>query len=102
MPIVNGTKKNQVMKKKKKRKGLEISTLNKLLTRFSLLLARIKAGNNWCKLKNKIRQILFLGEHIVDNKLVITKEPKHYCFDLPKDADNILDHEIIKHDELLA
>ena len=52
--------------------------------------------------KNKIRQILCLGEHIVDNKLVITKEPKHYCFDLPKDADNILDHEIIKHDELLA
>ena len=46
MPIVNGTKKNQVMKKKKKRKGLEISTLNKLLTRLSILLARIKAGNN--------------------------------------------------------
>ena len=72
------------------------------MTRLSILLARIKAGSNWYKLKNKIRQILFLGEHILDNKLVITKEPKHYRFDLPKDGDNILDHEIIKHDELLA
>ena len=33
---------------------------NKLLTRLPLLLAQIKAGNNSCKLKNKMRQILYL------------------------------------------
>ena len=31
--------------------------------------------------------------NIVDNKLVITTEPKNFCFDLPKDADNYLEHE---------
>ena len=44
----------------KQGKGLEILTPNNLLTRFLILLARIKAGNNSYKLKNEIRQILCL------------------------------------------
>ena len=37
-------------------KGLKILTPNILFTRLPILLAQIKAGNNSCKLKNKIRQ----------------------------------------------
>ena len=44
----------------KEGKGLRIVTPNKLLTKCSILLAVIKAGKNSCKLKNKIRQILYL------------------------------------------
>ena len=44
----------------KEGKGLKILTPNKLLTRLSILLAQIKAGNNSNKLKNEIRQILYL------------------------------------------
>ena len=43
----------------KEGKGLKTLTLNKL-TRLPILLAQIKAGNNSNKLKNKIRQILYL------------------------------------------
>lgn len=39
------------------RKQLEMVILNKLLTRLPTLLAQMKAGNNSCKLKYKIRQI---------------------------------------------
>ena len=42
------------------RKGLKILTPNKLLTTLPILLAKIKAGNNSYKLKNEIRQILYL------------------------------------------
>ena len=42
----------------KKGKGLNFLTPNKLLTRFPILLAQIKAGNNLSKLKREIRQIL--------------------------------------------
>ena len=34
--------------------------LNKLLTRLPVPLTQIKAGNNSCKLKNEIRQLLYL------------------------------------------
>ena len=44
----------------KKGKGLRILPPNKLLTRLPVLLAQIKAGNNSYKLKNEIRQILYL------------------------------------------
>ena len=44
----------------KEGKGLKIFTSNKLLTRLPILLAQIKAGNNSYKLKNEIRQILYL------------------------------------------
>ena len=51
-------------------KGLKILIPNKFLTRLPILLAQIKAGNNSYKLKNGIRQILYLSfQH---NK--ITKE----------------------------
>ena len=39
----------------KTRKRLGILTLNKLLTRYPVLLSQIKAGNNSYKLKNEIR-----------------------------------------------
>ena len=44
----------------KEGQGLTILTPNKLLTRLPILLAQIKAGNNSCKLKNEIKQVLFL------------------------------------------
>ena len=40
--------------------GLKFWTPNKLLTRLLILLAQIKAGNNSYRLKNEIRQILYL------------------------------------------
>ena len=40
--------------------GLTILTPNKPLTRLSILLAQIEAGSNLYKLKNEIRQILYL------------------------------------------
>ena len=42
----------------KEEKGLKILTQNKLLSRLSILLAQIKAGNNSNTLINEIRQIL--------------------------------------------
>ena len=41
-------------------KGLKILTPNKLVTRLPILLAQTKAGNNSYKLKNEIRQLLYL------------------------------------------
>ena len=48
--------------KKKVNEGtsLKILSPNKLLTRLPVLLAQIKAGDNSYKLKNEIRQILYL------------------------------------------
>ena len=43
-----------------------------------------------------------MGVHIEYIKLIIKGEPETFCFDLPKDADNNLQHEtasIIKHNE---
>ena len=40
--------------------GLKVLTPNKLLTRLPIILAQIKAGNNLNKLKNEIRQMLYL------------------------------------------
>ena len=44
----------------KEEKELKILTPNKLLARLPIVLAQIKAGNNSNKLKNEIRQILYL------------------------------------------
>ena len=44
----------------KKEKGWMTLTPNKLLTRLLTLVAQIKVGNNLYKLKNEIRQILYL------------------------------------------
>ena len=43
--------------------------------------------------------------HCRSQTQIITTDPKKFCFDLPKEADNNLEHEIysiIKHDKLLA
>ena len=39
-------------------KGLKILTPNQMLIRLSIPLAQLKAGNNFEKLKNEIRQLL--------------------------------------------
>ena len=39
--------------------GLKILTLQQLLSRLSILLAQLQAGNNSQKLKNEIRQLLY-------------------------------------------
>ena len=44
----------------KEEKGLKILTPNKLLSRIPVLLEQIKPENNPNKLKNEIRQILYL------------------------------------------
>ena len=54
MPPLEGDKEG------KKGKRLKILTQGKLLTRLPILLVQIKAGNNSNKLKNEIRQILYL------------------------------------------
>ena len=46
--------------KVKEGKGLKTLTPNNLLNKFPILLAQIKAGNSSYKLKNEIRQILYL------------------------------------------
>ena len=46
-----------------------------------------------------------MGTHIVDNKLVMSTEPKSFRFDLPKIADNKFNQEIysiIKHNKSLS
>ena len=47
-------------KRKNERTGLKILTPDKLLTRAPILLAQIKAEKHFYKLKNEIRQILYL------------------------------------------
>ena len=39
--------------------GLKILTPKQMITRLSILLAQLKAGNNSQKLKNEIRQIVY-------------------------------------------
>ena len=39
--------------------GLKIRTPNQILSRLSITLAQLKAGNNSQKLKNEIRQLLY-------------------------------------------
>ena len=40
-------------------KGLKILTPNQILSRLPISLAQLKAGNNFGKLKNEIRQLLY-------------------------------------------
>ena len=52
------------VEKVKEGKGSKILTPNKLLTRLPVLLAQMKSGNNSYKLRNEIRQMLYLlGQH---------------------------------------
>ena len=41
------------------KKGLKILTPNQMLSRLRISLAQLKAGNNFEKLKNEIKQILY-------------------------------------------
>ena len=45
--------------KKQRGVGLKILTPNQMLSRLSITLAQLKAGNNSEKLKNEIRQLLY-------------------------------------------
>ena len=49
-----------LIKKNRKRQGLGLKVLtpNQMLSRLSITLAQLKAGNNSEKLKNEIRQLL--------------------------------------------
>ena len=47
-------------KEVREEKGVKILTLNKLLSKLPKLLAQIKVGNNSYKLKNEIREILYV------------------------------------------
>ena len=55
---------------KKEGKGSKILTRNKLLTRFPIVLAQIKAGSNSNNLKNEIRQkVYLLYQHNITKKI---------------------------------
>ena len=94
-------------------------TPNKLATRLPLVLQQIKAGNNSCKSKNEIRQIVYLlYQHnkitkrfdeviIIMEENIEIRDPKTFCFnfDLSKDVDENLKWEIefiIKNNESSA
>ena len=51
--IFNFNKQNQ------ERKGLKILTPNQMLSRLTISLGQLEAGNNSNKLKNEIRQLLY-------------------------------------------
>ena len=105
--------------------GFKILTPNKLLTRFPILLAQIKAGRISYKLKNEIIQILYLLYQlnkitkkvnqfnqviiIMEENMIVIRDPKtfYFHFDWRKDVDENFDekHEIefiIKSNESLA
>ena len=104
-------------------KGLKNVTPDKLLTRFPILLRQIKAENNSYKLRNGIRQILYLLyqhnkiiKRVYNNlikswnngrNMIIITDPKtfYFDFDWPKDFKENLMHEIefiIKSNESLT
>ena len=104
MPPIKGKEKEV-----KERKILKNLTPNKLLTRLWILVAQIKARNNSYKLKNEIRQILYIFyQHnkslkkcnrviiIMEESMILITDPKTFCFnfDCPKCVDENLKHEI--------
>ena len=52
--------KSKMKKTKTRGSGVKILTLNKMLTRLPVLLAQVQVANNSYKVKNEIRQILYL------------------------------------------
>ena len=50
-------------RRKQKGQGLKILTPNQMLSRLPISLAQLKAGNNFKKLKNEIRQISYSLYH---------------------------------------
>ena len=55
-------------------KGLKILTPNQMLSRLPITIAQLKAGNNFEKLKNEIRQLL----HSLYHSKVLTKTIYNY------------------------
>ena len=49
----------EVSKQKQSEWGLKILTPDQALNRFAITFAQLKAGNNFEKLKNEIRQLLY-------------------------------------------
>ena len=45
--------------RKQRGQGLKFLTPNQMLSRLPILLAQLKAGNNFEKVKNEIRQLLY-------------------------------------------
>ena len=91
----------------KEGKELKILTPNKLLNKLQMLLAEIKAGKKSYKLKNEIRQILYLlYQHnkitknqviiIMEENRIVIRDPKtfYFYFDWPKDVTENLKDEI--------
>lgn len=52
--------KSEMKKTKTRGSGVKILTLNKMLTRLPVLLAQVQVADNSYKVKNEIRQILYL------------------------------------------
>ena len=50
---------NKQQQQQQSGKGLKVLTPNQMLSRLPVTLAQLKAGNNSCKLKNEIRQLLY-------------------------------------------
>ena len=66
--------------------GLKILTKKQMLSRLPILLAQIQAGNNSTKLKNEIRQILYLlyrskvlTKTVYNNLIKVIVRAEHQC-----------------------
>ena len=95
----------------KEGKGLKILPPNKLSTILPILLPQTKVENNSYKLKNEIRQILYLqillyqyskitkrvyNNLIMEENMIMIRDPKIFWFnfDWPKEVDENFKHEI--------
>ena len=95
----------------KEGKGLKILPLNKLSTILPILLPQTKVKYNSYKLKNEIRQILYLqillyqysritkrvyNNLIMEENMIMIRDPKIFWFnfDWPKEVDENFKHEI--------
>ena len=66
--------------------GLKILTKKQMLSRLPILLAQIQAGNDSTKLKNEIRQILYLlyrskvlTKTVYNNLIKVIVRAEHQC-----------------------
>ena len=68
--------------------GLKILTPNQVLSRLTITLAQLKAGNNSEKLKNKIRQLLYS----LYRSKKLTKQIYKVWVTLFKNGNNLYEH----------
>ena len=81
---------------KKKRNRIKNLDYKQMINQTSILLARIKPGNNSCKLKNeKVLQQFNQVIIIMEGNMIVIRDPKifYFGFDWPKDVDKNLIHE---------